>query len=172
MDMQATIGSSLISSAVVPVVIISACGLIHLAFSNRLAMIFTRLRALHREYHTAYLRVVHFKEKGGDHKGEKEAEEFLAYLEHQINSVFLRARYLRDGILCLLIAVGSLILSCLMIGVSLIFSFLDPYVISLFVLGLLSFFCGLIFAFLEMRIALRPIQEESRFIRGLSKKLA
>ena len=38
-----------VAASVVPVVVISACGLLCLAFYNRLAAVVTRLRAFHRE---------------------------------------------------------------------------------------------------------------------------
>src|SRR5436853_6699264 len=41
--------SRIVSAGVVPIIVISACGLLCLAFYNRLAAIVTRLRAFHRE---------------------------------------------------------------------------------------------------------------------------
>ena len=47
--MQTSDLSKVVSSAVVPVVIISSCGLLALAFYNRMAAIVSRLRSFQRE---------------------------------------------------------------------------------------------------------------------------
>lgn len=102
MDPSTHMWAAIITSSVVPVVIISACGLLCLAFYNRLAVVVTRLRSLQRERLAEYREIFKLEEK---HRGElarKESEQFLHFLEEQTIEVLKRARYLQKCIFWLI----------------------------------------------------------------------
>lgn len=169
MDLNTHTWTEIITSSVVPVVIISACGLLCLAFYNRLAVIVTRLRSLQRERLAEYKELFRLEEKGGTKLLKQETEQFLHFLEGQTAEVFKRARYLRNCIFSLIICIFSLVLTSLMIGLSIFFPSLDILVLGFFVLGLLFLLYGLVFAILEIKIALNPIKVESGFVQKLIK---
>lgn len=163
------IWTNIISFAVVPVVIISACGLLCLAFYNRLASIVSRLRSLQRERLSEYREVFRFEEGKKDKAIRQEAEHFLHFLEEQTCDVLKRARYLRNCIFCLICAIFSLVLTSLLIGLSLIYPAFDSVVLGFFIFGLLLILFGLFYAILELKIALNPIKMESAFVQRLLK---
>lgn len=169
MELQSHAWAEIITSAVVPMVIISACGLLCLAFYNRLAVIVTRLRSLQRERLAEYKELFRLEEKKEGKLLKQESEQFLHFLEGQTAEIFKRARYLQKCIFYLIIAIFSLIFSSLFIGLSVVFPKLDFVVIIFFVLGLLLVLYGLWFAILEIKIALNPIKIESGFVQKLIK---
>lgn len=157
--------SKAISTAVVPVVMISACSLMSLAFYNRLAAIVTRLRAFQRECLKSQNELHKLRLQNVDDTfATKRTMALIAMHRSQTEGVLLRARLLQSTLTCLLLAIGSLILSSLAMG----FSPLNPATIVpaavLFFLGGLFVFLGVVFAVIEMRSALVPIRMESEFV--------
>lgn len=169
MACEQSIWSEMISLSTVPVVIISACGLLCLAFYNRFSVITTLLRSLQKERLSEYKELFKIEQKIKDPLFQKESEKFLQFLEEQATGILRRARLLRNGIFCLIIAVFSLVWTSFLIGLSLTFPFLDPCVPIFFVAGLLFLLTGLFFAGMEIKVALNPIQMESDFVQGLVK---
>lgn len=163
------IWSAFISSAVVPVVIISACGLLCLAFYNRLAAIIVRMRTLQKERFLEYKELFKMEAQKKSPLLTKEEERYLHFLETQAAMVLKKAKKMRNCITCLVSAIASLLLCSLSIGLSLYSGFFDWAVLFFFILGLLLMLWGLYFAIVEVRIALRPIQEESAFLQKLIK---
>jgi hypothetical protein len=149
-----------ISSAVVPVVIISACGLLCLAFYNRMAAIVSRLRGFQRERLIEIDRLEKSESKHG--------RRVLEHLELQTVGVKRRARLIRLTLFFLLLTIALLIVCCLMLSLSA----LSPRVtlpamcaaIPLFLLGLVSMLCSTIAAALELKAALHPVELESEFV--------
>src|SRR6185369_11893053 len=95
--------SRVLSAAVVPVVIISACGLLCLAFYNRLAAIVSRIRGFQRERmheQEEYARAL-FSGKI-DRVLLTRHHRVLDMLEAQTSRVIRRARLIRGTLLCLL----------------------------------------------------------------------
>lgn len=162
--------NELISSAVVPVVIISACGLLCLAFYNRLAFVVGRLRSLQRERLSEYKALYQLEEEGEKAALRRsETEQYLHFLEEQTVSVMKRAQYLRNTLFSLIASIFSLALTSLFIGLAQIVSFLSFFVLFFFVTGLLLMLFGLGFAVAEIRISLSPIRMESAFVQRLIK---
>ncbi len=130
-----------ISIAVVPVVIISACGVLCLAFYNRLSQVVGRLRTLQRE------RLIAEREKH---------PEILAVFTEQNAVMFHRASLVRRILQSLLGAIASEVLSSLAMGISAIFpgQGIDHVGVALFTLGLLLILLAVVFAFWEVKIAL------------------
>ncbi len=149
----------IIGSAVVPVVIISACGLLALAFYNRLAAIVSRLRAFQRERLVEQERI--------DRCASLHGQRLLEHLELQTSSVKHRAKLIRLTLFFLLLTIGLLIGCCLMLGLSVLERPAVYVAVPLFASGLVSMLCSTIAAIFELKAALEPVELESRFITGI-----
>ncbi len=169
MEPHAHTWAEIITSSVVPVVIISACGLLCLAFYNRLAVIVTRLRSLQRERLAEYKQLFRLEKEKGSQLLLQETEQFLHFLEGQTVEVLKRAQYLRNCIFSLICCIVSLVLTSLLIGISLFFPTLDFLVLVFFIIGLALLLVGLVFAVMEINISLNPIKIESGFVQKLIK---
>lgn len=110
--------TELIAASVVPMVIISACGLLCLAFYNRLGIVVARLRTLQRERLNEYKELFHLEDTKENPTKIQFVEQFLHTLELQTAEVLKRAIFLRNCIFCLLGAICILILTSLLVGVS------------------------------------------------------
>jgi Protein of unknown function (DUF2721) len=151
-----------ITISVAPVVIISACSLLCLAFYNRMAAIVSRLRGFQRErLHEQGLMSHDNAAKNLDHARHKA---LLDHLETQTWHVTRRAKLIRLTLLLLLLAIALLIGCCMTLGLSVLFPSVVFVSVFMFVLGLLSMLFGIIAAMLELRDALEPAEIESRFV--------
>ena len=147
---------NIISMSVVPVVIISACGLLSLAFYGRLAAVVSRLRGFQREMLVEQEKLTRTRDVG-------EAR-LLELLTVQTQQVTRRARLIRLALIYFLLAVAFLIICSLTLVASRFVHQLELVAAGFFVLGLLSMLCGIIAAMLELRGALQPVELETRFI--------
>ncbi len=147
---------TLISISVVPVVIISACGLLSLAFYGRLAAVVSRLRAFQREM---------LKEQGKlARSGGTDQSGLIEVLRTQTQQVTRRARLIRLALLFFLTTVALLIICSLSLTVSWFAPAAELFAALFFVLGLLSMLAGIIAAMLELRGALQPVELETQFV--------
>ena len=106
MDAIMTGGYDLISLAVVPVVIISACGLLCLTFHNRLTALVGRLRAIQRERISEYRLLFRLEEAPKLHKTkEEEIHHYLHLLDLQTVKILKRAFLVRNGMIALMLAI-------------------------------------------------------------------
>jgi hypothetical protein len=151
-----------ISSAVVPVVIISACGLLSLAFYNRMAAIVSRLRGFQRE---------RLKERMAS-AGTKHTHGLLEHLELQTSHVKRRAKLIRLAIFFLLLTIMLLIVCSLMLGLSALVPQTMYIAIPLLLLGLISMLCSMIAAMMELKAALQPVELESQFVTDVLHEVA
>lgn len=147
---------SVISVSVVPVVIISACGLLSLAFYGRLAALVARLRTFQREMLREQEKWA--KEGPGDH------QQLLEVLRTQTLQVTERARLIRRALLFFLTAVAILIVCSLTLVTSWFFPPAAFLAAVLFVAGLLSMLGGVISAMRELRESLDQVELEGRFV--------
>lgn len=147
---------NIISVSVVPVVIISACGLLSLAFYGRLAALVARLRTFQREMLRAQERWA--KEGLEDH------QLLLEVLRKQTLRVTARARLIRLALLFFLSAVLLLIVCSLTLVLSWFFHPMTVVAAAFFVLGLLSMLGGVISAILELHQSLEQVEFEGRFV--------
>lgn len=155
--------SQIISISVVPVVIISACGLLCLAFYNRLAMVVSRLRSLQRERLELFRELSSHPQKLAPAHA-KEGKKTLKILAEQTEVVLHRARMLRSGLLCFLGAIAALIITSLLLGLGTVVLVFGHAVIFFFVFGLLLMLYGISFMFREMLESLKPIERESLYV--------
>jgi len=147
---------SIISMSVVPVVIISACGLLSLAFYGRLAAVVSRLRGFQREMLEEQQKLAH--------TGGVEEARLLELLSVQTQQVTRRARLIRNALMFFLLAVAVLILSSLALLASWFLHRVAFVAAALFVVGLLAMLGGIICAMVELRGALEPVELETRFV--------
>jgi small-conductance mechanosensitive channel len=147
---------SVISMSVVPVVIISACGLLSLAFYGRLAAVVSRLRGFQREMLKEQERL--------ERTGQAEQIGLIEVLRTQTQQVTRRARLIRLALLFFLVAVALLIVCSLTLVASWFMHQAAFLAAVFFVLGLLSMLGGIIAAMLELRGALQPVELETRFV--------
>jgi hypothetical protein len=161
--------SKVISAGVGPIIVISACGLLCLAFYNRLAAVVTRLRAFDRErLHEQEALSRQLASNTPDEIAMVRHREVLGMLETQTRHVIHRAHLIRRTLGCLLLTIICLALCSLCLGLSVRWSGLDVPAALFFVAGLLLLVTGVIFAMLEMKYALDPIELESKFIRDFA----
>lgn len=147
---------SIISMSVVPVVIISACGLLSLAFYGRLAAVVSRLRGFQREMLVEQEKLARTGEVG-------EAR-LLELLRIQTQQVTRRARLIRMALTYFLLAVAFLIVCSLTLVASWFVLQAAFAAAVFFVFGLLSMLGGIIAAMMELRGALQPVELETRFV--------
>ncbi|HYA64249.1 MAG TPA: DUF2721 domain-containing protein [Candidatus Sulfotelmatobacter sp.] len=148
--------TSIISMSVVPVVIISACALLSLAFYARLTAVVSRLRGFQRE-------MLMEQEKLARTGAVQEAR-LLEVLRTQTRQVTRRAKLIRLALTFFLFAVALLIICSLMLAASWFVHQAAFVAAAFFVLGLLSMLGGIIAAMLELQGALQPVELETRFV--------
>jgi hypothetical protein len=148
--------TSIISLSVLPVVIISACGLLSLAFYGRLAAVVSRLRGFQRE--------ILVEQEKRERTGSLDQARLLELLRTQTEQVKRRARLIRRALMFFLTAVGLLIICSLSLAFTWYARAGALFAAIFFVLGLLSMLGGIIAALLELRGALEPVELEARFV--------
>lgn len=163
--------TKIISAGVGPIIVISACGLLCLAFYNRLAAVVTRLRTFDRErLHEQELLSRQLAQPNPDDIALVRHREVLGMLETQHRHVIRRAHMIRRTLGCLLLTIICLALCSLTLGLSMAIPPLAKLAAVLFVAGLLMLIVGVIFAMVEMKYALDPIELESRFVRDFAEQ--
>jgi hypothetical protein len=141
---------------VAPVVMISANGLLCLAFYNRMSSIVGRSRTINKERFELAIRhsglaatpdapeAVHLTRR----------IKILDELGHQL---YDRARLIRATLISLLLSVVFMLASSLALGLSPLGDSLGWAALGLFVAGALAMMCGVVLAVQELRISLDPL---------------
>ncbi len=160
--------SKVIVTGVGPIIVISACGLLCLAFYNRLAAVVTRLRAFHRErlHEQEALQRARRADPPDEHAMVMH-QEVLGMLEIQTQHVIRRGRLLRLTLIWLLLTIICLALCSLALGLSIFAGGLIYVAAALFIVGLGLLIVGVCFALVEMLHALDPVDLESRFVQKM-----
>jgi len=154
--------TKIISASVVPVVIISACGLLCLAFYNRMAAIVSRLRGFQRERLKEQDRISQAQSHGDG--PQTRGFKLLDHLEAQTLHVSRRAKLIRLTLFFLLFTIALLICCCLSLGFSTLIPQAVYLAVALFLLGLFSMLGATISAMFELKAALQPAELESQFV--------
>src|SRR3954470_15426656 len=148
----------IISAGVGPIIVISACGLLCLAFYNRLAAVVTRLRSFHRERlheHEALAK------QGASPRPDTQAlfrhRELIGMLETQTRHVTRRARLIRHTLGSLLLTIACLALRSLCVGLSTVWAGMIYLAVPLFVIGMLMVVVAVALAMWELKLALDPV---------------
>ncbi len=160
--------SPIISAGVGPIIVISACGLLCLAFYNRLSAVVTRLRGFDRE-RLQEQEALEKHQASGDLATAARHVEILSMLKTQTEMVRHRAHLIRRTLACLLTTIICLALCSLTLGLSAVWHGLDYAAVPLFILGLLLLVVAALFAITELRYALHPIELESRRVSELTE---
>ena len=160
--------SHVLTASVTPVVIISACALLCLAFYNRLAAIISRLRAVQRERLEFQERLESITPSEIQRNRAMRDETILENLAEQTVRIRRRAKMIRATLLCLLSAILALVLSSLLNGLTIVWPSATFAAAGMFVTGMLLLFSGITAALIEMIIALEPVQLETEVIAELT----
>ncbi|SRR5581483_9088473 len=157
--------TKVISAAMLPVVLISACSLMSLAFYNRLAAIVARLRAFQRE---CLNEIDALKKNPDDPHIASRARALIKMQTAQTDGVLRRARLLRSTLICLLTGIALLVLSSIGLGISTATNTLVAPATFLFFCGAFFVLAAVAFALAEISSALGPIEMESDFVREMT----
>lgn len=160
--------SRIVSVSVVPVVIISACGLLCLTFYNRLAYIISRIRGFQRErlkIHDDYARS--YAAGHADQMVIERHRRLLEMLEQQTARVTRQARFVRMTLYCLLGTIACLTVCSIATGLAVLVPRMMYVAAGMFLLGMGMLLAGVIPAILDMWGALGAIEAESRFVTQL-----
>jgi len=127
-----------------PGIMISACGLLLLGMNNKYSLVVNRIRLLNEERR----RVVHKTDDGNFNYQENQRLESISM---QITSLVFRVKLVRNAVLCYTTAVALFVLTSLSIGFGYLLDItkLNSLITILFLLGMISVLCGVIFAAYE-----------------------
>lgn len=156
------------AAAVVPVVVISACGLLCLAFYNRLAAVVSRLRSFHRERLQEQVLLDRDSTAATSDEAAARHARMLDVLEEQTAHVTARARLIRSTLMCLLSTIGCLTLCSMLTGLSIFVPGAAGLAVAMFVAGMVLLLVAVGLAVTELRRALDPVELESRFVDSLA----
>lgn len=145
----------------IPVVMISANGLICLALYNRLAAITARLRLFYRERFEIDLRLVAETSSSGEpSEPEIRLRERLAVLDHICQMILRRARYVRNALILLLSSVVGMLVITLLLGLAYQLPILALVALTIFVLSVVLMIAGVVLAIGELLLVLEPVEAE------------
>jgi hypothetical protein len=128
-----------------PGIMISACGLLLLGMNNKYSLVVNRIRLLNEERRKA----IH---KTTDDKNFNYQEtQRLESISLQITKLVYRVGLVRNAVLSYTVAVALFVLTSLSIGFAFLFDItkINSVVTILFLLGMISVLCGVIFAAYE-----------------------
>jgi hypothetical protein len=146
-----------IQSFVAPVVVISANGLLCLAFYNRLASVISRLRTINKERFDLHARLSAMPANDSDSPQAgylRHRVEILDELGHQL---FERVRVIRDSLVFLLVAVLCMLGCSLALGLAPGFPQMGSVALVLFVTGVAIMILGVARAIQELRMTLSTL---------------
>jgi hypothetical protein len=128
-----------------PGIMISACGLLLLGMNNKYSLVVNRIRLLNEE-------------RRGVVRKTSEVEDFdyqetqrLESISMQISSLVFRVKLVRNAVLAYTTAVALFVITSLLIGFGFLLEItrLNSFITILFLLGMISVFCGVVFAAYE-----------------------
>jgi hypothetical protein len=158
-----------ISAAVVPVVMISACGLLCLAFYNRLTAVLARIRAFQAESLHEHEELLQGGSEGETQRRVRRlTRATVEMLRRQLDQLLARARLIRNTLAALLCAIGCLVAASLGAGAA-VFWPASLYAAGLsFLAGLGCMLAGVGCALLELRMTLAPVEVGQEFVERLT----
>lgn len=158
----------IVSASLAPVVVISACALMTLAFYNRLASIVARLRGFQRE-RLSEQEEVHRLERS--HPADEESirrRRVLENLGEQTKRTLRRAKLIRFTLLCLLGTIGLLVVSSILNGISVVWPEAHVGAAILFIAGMALLLVGIACAIAELFSVLEVVELETRLVGELA----
>ncbi len=135
----------LIQLMLAPGIMISACGLLLLGMNNKYSLIVNRIRLLNEERR----KTIHHS--ADDKKFNYQETQRLESISMQISNLIYRVKLVRNAVLSYTIAVALFVLTSLLIGFGFLIEMtkLNSFITVLFLLGMVSVLCGVIFAAYE-----------------------
>jgi len=127
-----------------PGLMISACGLLLLGMNNKYSLVVNRVRLLNEERRRTLNKM---QDKELNYPENIRFESITKQLERLV----FRVRLVRNAVLFYTIAVALFVMTSLLIGFGYLFDLtrLNSFITILFLLGMVSVFCGVIFAAYE-----------------------
>lgn len=128
-----------------PGIMISACGLLLLGMNNKYSLVVNRIRLLNEERR----KTIHKTTEDKDFNYQENQR--LQSISMQISRLVYRVGLVRNAVLCYTVAVALFVLTSLSIGFGFLLELtkLNTIVTILFLLGMVSVLCGVIFAAYE-----------------------
>lgn len=128
-----------------PGLMISACGLLLLGMNNKYSLVVNRIRLLNEERRKAIRKTTEDKDFN------YQETQRLESISMQISSLVYRVKLVRNAVLSYTIAVALFVLTSLSIGFGYLFDLtrLNSFITILFLVGMLSVLCGVMFAAYE-----------------------
>lgn len=142
-------GAQLVAALLSPVIFISAAGLLVLSINTRMMGIITRLRSFHWERHQ--------KERLGEH-AEAQA------LDRQIEAVTRHVIVVRNAFLWVLASILLALVTCLLLGLAVLWPAANGAAIAFFVLGFAAMLAGLGYYVRDVAMALDAARDEERVL--------
>ena len=127
-----------------PGLMISACGLLLLGMNNKYSLVVNRVRLLNEERRRSL-------NKMQDKDLNPQENIRFESISKQLEKLVFRVRLVRNAVLSYTIAVALFVITSLLIGIGYLFDItrLNSFITILFLLGMVSVFCGVIFAAYE-----------------------
>ena len=127
-----------------PGLMISACGLLLLGMNNKYSLVVNRVRLLNEERRRSL-------NKMQDKDLNPQENIRFESISQQLEKLVFRVRLVRNAVLSYTIAVALFVITSLLIGIGYLFDItrLNSFITILFLLGMVSVFCGVIFAAYE-----------------------
>ncbi len=156
-----------IQTFMAPVVMVSANGLMCLAFYNRLSSVVNRTRTINKERVDLRTHLTGLKCEEHEYPQALPMRQRSVVLEELSNKLFQRASWMRRALYCLLGSILCMLGCSLALGLSTWFSGFANVGLGLFVSGTLVMMLGAVMAIQELRLALDPLAFESHRIDHL-----
>jgi hypothetical protein len=156
-----------IQSFVAPVVMVSANGLLCLAFYNRLSALANRSRAMNKERFDLVAELSALQAKSAMGLEPEHLELRIATLDEIGHQLFERARWIRRTLMSLLVSVLCMLACSLCLGLASLVEAIGVIAPWLFVAGIISMIVGILAAIEELRRSLQPLLFEHEQIDDL-----
>jgi hypothetical protein len=146
---------SIIQLMVAPAVMINACGLLLLSMNNRYSLVVNRIRLLNEEKRKLLIKL-------GEKPPTTDDNIRLESIAKQINFLVYRVKLVRNSVLSYVTGVGLFVCTSLLIGISSVMPIfkLNYFIITSFLMGMVTVFVGVIFAGFETKKGYDIIQFE------------
>ena len=158
----------IVSASLAPVVVISACALMTLAFYNRLASIVARLRGFQRERLSEQEQVHRLERSRPPDEESIRRRRVLENLAEQTKRTLRRAKLIRFTLLCLLGTIGLLVVSSILNGISVVWPEAHLGAAILFIAGMMLLLVGIASAIAELFSVLEVVELETRLVSELA----
>lgn len=148
--------AQVVSASVMPVVLISACGLITLALYNRLATILARLRTCHQQQIDLL--------KQFDREASDGIKSQIELVNAQSAKVTKKAKFIQKGLFCLLLSIVSFLGCSILSAASVLNEHFVVAAVIAHVGGLVLFIVGIGWAIRELSMSISPLDEVSSYL--------